>query len=810
MVHRAVVLCSLLVILAGFFSASAQQSFSRKNDFDNNWKFHLGDVQGAEQPGFADAGWRALDLPHDWSIEGAFDEKNPATTGGGALPGGMGWYRKQFTLPATLKRKLIYIEFDGVYCNSEVWINGHHLGTRPNGYISFRYELTPWLLYGNAPNVITVKVDNSQQPNSRWYSGSGIYRNVWLTVTDKIAVDQWGTFVTTPAITKQQATVNITTTVKNAGSTSGSYDVVTTLYDPQGKIITTNSTNNKTTANGEAAQVQQSFKVNNPQRWSVQNPQLYKAVAQVKVNGKVVDKYETVFGIRNFRFDAYKGFFLNDEPLKIQGVCNHHDLGSLGTAISVRALERQLQMLKQMGCNGIRTSHNPPAPELLELCDKMGFIVMDEAFDMWKIKKNDYDYHLAWDQWHARDLSDQVLRDRNHPSVFIWSIGNEINEQWEKKDSSGTVIARELAGIVRSLDSTRPITGAFNSPYPDNPLIKSGAFDLIGYNYEHKNFASFHTRFPGLKFIATETTSALQTRGHYDMPADTIRIWPERWDKPLAGGNPDLTCSAYDNCRTPWGSSHEDSWKIIKKYDFLSGMYIWTGWDYLGEPTPYAWPARSSYFGIIDLAGFPKDVYYMYQSEWTNKPVLHILPHWNWKTGDSVDVWAYYNLADEVELFLNGTSQGKRKKQGDELHVQWKVLYAPGELKAVSRKDGKTVLTETIRTAGTPAAVVLSADRNTIKADGKDLSFITVKIVDRDGNIVPDADNLVQFSIENGTIAGVDNGLQTSHESFKADHRKAFNGKCLAIIRSKEKAGIIKLVATAGGLKTASITVNAR
>ena len=485
-----------------------------------------------------------------------------------------------------------------------------------------------------------------------------------------------------------------------------------------------------------------------------------------------------------------KGFFLNGKPVKINGVCNHHDLGSLGAAINTRALERQLEILKTMGANAIRTSHNPPAPELLDLCDRMGFIVMDEAFDMWKKEKTKFDYHLDWDEWHKRDLEDMVLRDRNHPSVFIWSIGNEIREQG---DSTGTTIAGELAEIVKSLDQTRPITSACDHPYSGNYIIKSGALDLIGYNYHQQEFADFPTTFPGQKFIGTETVSALATRGSYDMPSDLIRRWPKRWDLPFTEGNADYSCSAYDNCSAPWGSTQEETWKIIKKNDFFSGMFIWTGLDYLGEPTPYPWPARSSYFGIVDLAGFPKDAFYMYQSEWTSKPVLHIFPHWNWKQGDPVDVWAYFN-SDEVELFLNGKSLGTKRKAGDDLHVMWRTLYEPGTLKAVARTKGKVVLTQEIRTAGPPAKIVLTADRRVIKADGRDLSFITITVVDESGTVVPSADNLIKFQFTGeGSIAAVDNGSQISHEPFKADYRKAFNGMCLAIIQSKGKAGRITL-----------------
>ena len=492
--------------------------------------------------------------------------------------------------------------------------------------------------------------------------------------------------------------------------------------------------------------------------------------------------------------------------MKILGVCDHHDLGSLGAAINTRALERQLQLLRSFGCNAIRTSHNPPAPELLDLCDKMGFLVMDEAFDCWEKGKVQYDYHLYFKEWHKRDLEDQILRDRNHPSVIIWSIGNEIPQQG---DTSALRVAPDLAGIVHSLDTTRPITTANDQPYITNQIIKSGALDLIGYNYHEYDYAKFHDRFPGKKFIATETTSGLEMRGYYEQPSDSIRVWPTRWDKPFT--HPGNTVSAYDNTRPPWGSTHEMTWKVMKKYDFLSGMFIWTGFDYMGEPTPYSWPSRSSYFGIIDLAGFPKDVYYMYQSEWTDKPVLHIFPHWNWTPGQMIDVWAYYNHADEVELFLNGKSLGVKKKEGDDLHIMWRVKYEPGTLKAVSRKDGKVVLTREIHTAGPAAKIQLIADRENIKADGKDLSFITVKILDKDGNVVPDAANLVKFKINGpGFIASVDNGDETSHDPFKANYRKAFNGLALAIVQTKDTGGDITFSASSNGLRAASVVLHVK
>ncbi|RFZ85974.1 glycoside hydrolase family 2 protein [Mucilaginibacter terrenus] len=802
----------LTLALSLIMVQSFAQSARTIADFDKGWKFHLGDVKNADKASANDKNWRNLSLPHDWSIEGTFSKDNPASPEGGALPGGIGWYRKTFTVPLSSQSKKVYIDFDGVYHHSDVWINGHHLGFRPNGYISFRYDLTPYLNFGGV-NVVAVKVDNSQQPNSRWYSGSGIYRNVWLVTTSaSAAIDHWGTYMTTPEVTDAAASVKIAVSVKHNLAKFKPYTVSTSIYDAANKLVSSGGTvpSNKQIIDSVTT-FNSTLTVKNPHLWSVTSPYLYKVVNRVWINNVVVDEYTQKLGIRYFNFDADKGFSLNGKPMKILGVCDHHDLGSLGSAINTRALERQLEILKGMGVNGIRTSHNPPAPELLDLCDRMGFIVMDEAFDMWKAKKSKYDYHLYWDEWHKRDLEDQVKRDRNHPSVFIWSIGNEIVEQYSKTDTAGRTITRELAGIVRSLDTTRPITTANNDPTTTNQLISSGALDLIGYNYHNQDYAGFHERFPGKKFIATETTSALETRGYYDMPSDSVRRWPIAWDKPFTTGNPDNTVSAYDNVSAPWGSTHEETWKVMKKYPMLSGMFIWTGFDYLGEPTPYSWPSRSSYFGVIDLAGFPKDVYYLYKSEWTDKPVLHIFPHWNWTQGKTVDVWAYYNNADEVELYLNGKSIGVKKKTGDDLHVMWRLKFEPGTLKAISRRNGKVVLTKEIHTAGAPAKIELTADRKAIKADGRDLSFVTVRILDKAGNLVPNADNLVKFKIAGpGSMASVDNGDPVSHDPFKADWRKAFHGLALAIIQGKETAGTITLTATADGLAPATVVIKSK
>jgi beta-galactosidase len=811
----------VVMSIVGICSAQVadQSNFRVKKNFDDNWRFHLGDIKNGQEVGMDDSGWRSLNLPHDWSIEGKFSKDNPAGISGGALPGGIGWYRKSFTINESEKEKLIFIDFDGVYHNSEVWINGHYLGIRPYGYSSFQYELTPYLHYGEEKNIVAVKVDNSKQPNSRWYSGSGIYRHVWLEKTNKIYVDHWGTFVTTPEVEKDSAEVAIEIRIRNATSQDRNVIVGTEVLDKKGEKVAGGETS-ALIVKDSVVVINLELTIRNPQLWSIENPHLYTAVTTIRNNNQRIDVYCTTFGIRTFTFDAAKGFFLNGKHLKIHGVCDHHDLGCLGAAVNKRAIERQLEILKAMGCNGIRTSHNPPDPELLDLCDSMGFIVMDEAFDMWKEAKTKYDYSLDWDRWHKRDLEDMVLRDRNHPSVFLWSIGNEIPEQ---SDSSGVAISQELASIVRSLDTTRPITSNCDRPSTSNAIIKSGALDIIGFSYHENLYGSFPETYPGQKLIGSETTSALETRGHYDMPSDSIRRWPVRWDKPLAEGNPDNTCSSYDNCSAPWGATHEEALKLVDKYDFVAGMFIWTGFDYLGEPTPYTWPSRSSYFGIIDLAGFPKDSYYLYQSEWTDKPVLHIFPPWNpecwttvkngvpnWKQGDSIDVWVYTNC-DEVELFLNGKSLGLRKKTDDEFHLMWRVLYSPGTLMAIGMKNGEKILTTVVQTAGAPAKISLHADRKQISANGQDLSFVTVTVLDKNGIVVPYADNLISFKVSGeGEIAGVDNGSETDLDSFKADYRKTFNGMCLVVLQSNNKKGIITLTAKSKGLESASIVVTAQ
>ena len=805
---------AIIMLMAGALSLSARES----QLFDKGWLFTLADSAGMEQVNYVDINWRHLDLPHDWAIEGDFSPANPSGASGGALPGGIGWYRKHFSVNPKEKNKRYVIAFDGVYMNATVYVNGHKLGTRPYGYSSFEYDITPYI-NKVGDNVVAVRVNNSDQPNSRWYSGCGIYRHVWLKKSAESYITQWGQYVSTTP----QGEVKIKVDAHVAGGKK--MTVRHTILDAAGKVV----------AKGVGGETQ-SLKVTHPHLWNIGDGYLYTVKSELLVGGKVMDTETTKTGFRDIKFDAQKGFFLNGKNMKINGVCEHHDFGCLGAVVNEDAMHRKLTILRDMGVNAIRSSHNPPAPELLNMCDSMGLLVMDESFDMWRRKKSQNDYARFFDEWHQRDLSDLVKRDRNHPSVFMWSIGNEVLEQWSNAaadtlsleqanlilnaghDAStlahgnelsvNSLLTQHLAEIVRQYDpwgSTRPITAGCNEPDPNNHLFKSGALDVIGFNYHHQWVKDVPQNFPGKPFIFSESVSALQTRGYYMMPSDSVYKAPVEWWLPYT--DPSFMCSAYDNMHASWSSTHEETWDVVKHNDFVGGQFIWTGFDYIGEPTPYAYPARSSYFGIIDLAGLPKDSYYMYQSEWTQKPVLHLFPHWNWLPGQTIDMWCYYNQADEVELFINGKSQGIRKKtvygaqnEGDayqkstEYHVMWRVAFQPGEVKVVARKDGKEIASQAIKTAGAPHHLVLKETYQGTLAHGtsEPTTFVEVNVVDKDGNLCPNATNQVFFSVEKSpsaasapVILGTDNGCQTSLERFTDPHRKAFFGKCVVVIKGK-------------------------
>lgn len=798
---------ALAILLLGAQSLSARD----RQSFDKDWLFILADSAGMQKSEYADGHWRSLNLPHDWAIEGDFAPSNPSGASGGALPGGIGWYRKHFSVNPKEKYDRFTITFDGVYMNSSVYINGHKLGTRPYGYSTFEYDLTPYI-NRKGDNVIAVKVDNSDQPNSRWYSGCGIYRHVWLTKTQKMAyIPQWGQYVSTTP----QGDVKVKVDYLAHGSKM-KLSVRNTVYDADGKVVA-KSLGNKV----------QQLKVKNPQLWDIAKGYLYTVKSELVVNGKVVDTATTTTGFREVKFDAQKGFFLNGRNIKINGVCEHHDFGCLGAVVNEDAMHRKLTILRDMGVNAIRSSHNPPAPELLNMCDSMGILVMDESFDMWRRKKSNGDYARFFDEWHKRDLSDLIKRDRNHPSIIMWSIGNEVLEQWSDAaadtlsleqanlilnaghDAStlahsdelsvNSLLTQHLAELVKENDpwGTRPITAGCNEPDPKNHLFKSGAIDVIGFNYHHQWVKDVPQNFPDKPFIFSESVSALATRGFYKMPSDSIIVAPKKWWLPYT--DPSFMCSAYDNMHASWSSTHEETWDVVKHNDFVGGQFIWTGFDYIGEPTPYAYPARSSYFGVVDLAGLPKDSYYMYQSEWTDKEVLHLFPHWNWIPGQTIDMWCYYNHADEVELFVNGKSQGIRRKKvygaanegaawlhSTEYHVMWRVAFEPGEVKVVARKDGKQVGEQTIRTAGAPHHIVLKKTYQGTLAFGTSdpTTFVEVQVVDKDGNLCPNADNQIFFSSD-AKILGTDNGCQTSLERFTDPLRKAFFGKCVVVLKGK-------------------------
>ena len=785
----------LLLAMAALYTVQARE----RKCFDADWRFVLADSAHMADVDYNDSHWRKLSLPHDWAIEGDFYAGNPSGAGGGALPGGVGWYRKTFSIPLTPSQDggtSCFIEFDGVYMNSTVYVNGQKVGFRPYGYSSFEYDITEYLKRGE--NIIAVRVDNSDQPNSRWYSGCGIYRHVWLTQTEHTHVAHWGTYVTS-SLSKNNKTATFNVMVEVANKTKDT-QITNILLDAGGKEVAK--------SNGSTLQVK------NPHLWTLDNPYIYKVRTEIRVGDKIVDVYETNTGVRSFRFDPKAGFSLNSVPVKINGVCEHHDFGCLGAALNEDALHRKLVKLKAMGVNAIRSSHNPPAPELLNMCDTMGLIVMDESFDMWRRKKTQNDYARFFDEWHERDLSDLVKRDRNHPCILMWSIGNEVLEQWSSADADeltleqanlilnaghdastlahgeemtpNALLTQHLANIIKKYDKTRPITAGCNEPDPKNHLFKSGAIDIIGFNYHHQWIKDVPKNFPNKPFIMSESVSALQTRGYYMMPSDSIYVAPKEWWMPYT--DPSFMCSAYDNMHASWSSTHEQTWDVVKHTPYVGGQFIWTGFDYIGEPTPYGFPARSSYFGIIDLAGFPKDIYYMYQSEWTNKPVLHLFPHWNWLPGQEIDMWCYYNNADEVELYVNGKSLGVRRKADSHVfHVSWRVKYEPGEVKVVARKAAvkngypEIVATQTIKTAGQPDHLRLTTDYK-----GKTTTFVNVEVVDKDGNLCPWAENQVFFETTGGLeIIGVDNGSQFSMERFKDTKRKAFMGKCMVAVSGK-------------------------
>jgi len=811
-------LFGLTLLLLSFGNILNAQDIS----FNSSWLFYNDKADGAEKASFNDSEWRKLDLPHDWAIEGPFDVKYNARCGG--LPfHGTGWYRKHFTMDASAKGKVVRIEFEGAMYDAHVWVNGEFVGKRPYGYIGFEFDISKYLKYDGSDNVMAVRL-TPQDLSSRWYPGAGIYRNTWLKIDEPVYVAQWGTFITTPTVTDVKATVQNETTVENKSDKEVKILVSHEYFSPEGESVA--KAEEEMTIPANSSKISGTWcSVKNPKRWDLDTPNLYKAVTTITQDGKVVDTYNSRFGIRHIRYDV-NGFYLNGKKIRFNGVCLHHDNGSLGSVVYRRADERKLQIMKDMGVNAIRTSHNPPSREFLELCDEMGLLVQDEAFDVWKMEKVENGYNVFFEEWAERDIKDMVIRDRNHPSIVMWSIGNEIIEQKDK--FFGWRTAKMLNDYVKEVDKTRPTTIGFNNysnPY-DNNMAQQ--VDIAGMNYKPTKYGEVRENYPDLPIYGSETSSCTSSRGVYHLP---IEKYQTHESKQVTG---------YDIIGPPWAYPPDIEFHFQEKYPHSMGEFIWTGFDYLGEPTPYGgkdnstngywnadWPSRSSYFGAVDLCGFPKDRFFLYQSHWTTKPMIHLMPHWNWAgmEGKVIPVYCYTNC-DEAELFVNGKSMGKKVKGKDlteikidflryepktfqsKYRLSWDVPYQPGTIKVVGYKDGKAIMEEAISTAGKPAKVVLSVDRKEIDASGNDLAYVTVRIEDSKGNLCPLADNMVNFSIKGaGSIVGVDNGNAASTEPFQANYRKAFNGMALAILKSTDKAGVITLSASSKGLKSAKITV---
>jgi beta-galactosidase len=795
---RKILLLSLIFALLNACDSSTTEQTRLRESFNSGWKFSLGDIENAQNTDFDDSKWRMLDLPHDWAIEGPFTEE--VNYKGGYLPyPGVAWYRKSFRVrPGT---ENLVLECDGIMRNSKIWLNGRYIGGWPYGYTSFHIDLTDKIERENE-NLIAIRVEN-QDYSSRWYPGSGIYRNVWLTYTNPIHVSHWGTYITTPVIREDHAEVEVKTWINNSESYSTDLVLSTVILDSNGDVLVQKSEHDLSIDANEQAEFIQHLEITNPKLWSVDSPYLYKAISSVSLDGKVVDEYETTFGVRYFHFDSDKGFFLNGKHLKLKGVNLHHDLGPLGAAVNKRATQRQLEIMKEMGVNAIRTAHNPPSPEQLELCDEMGILVIDETFDEWSVAKYAVPnaYNIWFEEWAEKDTRALILRDRNHPSIIMWSIGNEIPDL---DTEAGKRHARLLSDICREMDPTRPVNaGVHLSTIFDSELEK--CFDVFGMNYWQDRYDKMHAEFPNLPLLSTESSATLSTRGEYHFPVKEIYRGYLHESKQI---------TSYDLVNTGFGALPDVEF-ALQEAQWMAGQFVWSGFDYHGEPDPYEegyFPAHSSYFGIVDMCGFKKDRFYLYQSQWTENPMIHLLPSWNWegREGELTPVYIYSNCA-EVELFVNGTSMGRKQKQAGVYRYRYNdIVYQPGSIRAVGyNKEGNLLTEKEIKTAGPAFRVGLEADRVNIHADGEDLSFITVKILDADGNVCPNANNLVKFSIEGeGILECVGNGDPTCIESYQASERSAFHGLCLLVVRSSKDSGEITIKAQSEGIEGGLIEIN--
>jgi len=783
-------------------------SIRTRENFDFSWFFHKGDIaikrviKAGGQAGLTDINvkniakedttidytnfesakifyprdWKKVNLPHDWAVEGTFMHDNslgnqPAANG--FLPTGIGFYRKEFEIPEADKGEKISIEFDGIFRNSTLWVNGHLLGNHQSGYTPSYYDLTDVLRYGNeGKNVILVKVD-AREYEGWWYEGAGIYRHVWLTKTDRLHVDRFGTYITTPAVSDAEATVSIRTILKNEYKIAKTISLVSKIVDKKGHVFDA-KTSTETLSPFSQTEISQDGKIMKPMLWSPETPNLYKVLTEVSENDNLIDSYETTFGVRTVEINS-NGVFLNGKLYPVKGTCNHQDFAGIGVALPDKINWYKLKLLKEMGSNGYRCSHHPPTPELLDMCDSMGMLVLNE------------NRYLSSTEEGLKDLTTMLYRDRNHPSIFMWCMENE---EWIQGTLMGARILETMVETSHKIDPTRKVTAAMNHARNDGGY--SDVLDVVGYNYGDKQLAYVkdHEKYPDRVMFCTEGTSFVSTRGEYENNlgkgyASNSIIWqPE------------------------WGPYPGEDWADIVRYPYLGGLFVWTGFDYRGEPTPFSWPCVSSHFGIMDICGFPKDGYYAYKAAWTNEPVVHIFPHWNWpgKEKDTIKVHCYTSC-DEVELFLNGKSQGKKKAEPYKKLI-WSVVYKPGKLEAKGYKGGKLITKDIVETTTTPAELTLSSDVNTLKADGCDVSVIRVAIKDDKGRVVPTANNLVKFSIEGpGRIIGTGNGNPTSYEPDKASQRMAFNGYCLILVQSYKKAGEIKLKASSETLKGSEVVI---
>lgn len=802
--------------------------------FEKGWKFTREDGTDFMKPGYDDARWQSVTIPHDWAIYGPFsihndqqkvaivqDGQKAALEHAGRTGGlpfvGVGWYRLRFEAPAFTSSDKATLIFDGAMSHAKVYLNGHEIGYWPYGYNSFYLDATPYMKPGES-NLLAVRLENETE-SSRWYPGAGLYRNVHLRVNKPVHIPVWGTYLTTPVVKSEYAKVHLNTALETGQPEASGYRIVTELKDQWGKVV---ASGDKVLAYGDGNVFEQSFVVRSPELWSPETPVLYTAVSRVYDGQELIDEHTTPFGIRSLEFIPDKGFFLNGKKTYFKGACMHHDLGPLGAAVNDAAIRRQIRILKDMGCNAIRTSHNMPAPELIKACDEMGMMVMAESFDEWKKEKCMNGYHKVFDEWAEKDLVNLLHQYRNHPSIVMWCIGNEVSEQWGAGEL-GAKITRFLRDICHREDPTRPVTMGMDGV---DAVIKNNmaaTLDIPGFNYRPHKYQLAYDKLPQQIILGSETASTVSSRGVYKFPV--TRQWMKKYD--------DHQSSSYDVESCAWSNLPEDDFIQHEDLPYCIGEFVWTGFDYLGEPTPYYtdWPSHSSLFGVVDLAGLPKDRYFLYRSHWNKEQeTLHVLPHWNWegREGEVTPVFVYTNYPS-AELFINGKSQGRRTKdlsvtvhnsadstsifefkRQQRYRLMWMdTRYEPGTVKVVAYdKTGKAVAETEMHTAGKPHHIELVADRNRLRADGKDLAFVTVKVVDKDGNLCPDAQTLIQFRVKGeGSYRAGANGNPASLEQFHLPQMYVFNGMMTAIVQSSDKAGKIVLEATGKGLKKALLTV---